>query len=189
MVASALAPKLVKKIGPKFTIAAGIALGAIGLYLISSFVSLPVGFLSILPGMITMGLGMGLSLTPSTEAITSSLPANKQGLASALNDVTRELGTALGVALLGAVFANGYAQAISKHLIGASSSVVEAGQLGIANLLALQQSEVVSQGILLAAKEAFLQGWREAMIVGANILIALIILTILTGSRKEEVKK
>lgn len=42
---------------------------------------------------------MGFSMTPSTEAITSSLPADQQGVASALNDITRELGTALGVAL------------------------------------------------------------------------------------------
>ncbi len=42
-----------------------------------------------------MGVGMGLSMTPSTEAITASLPRAKQGVASALNDVTREFGTAL----------------------------------------------------------------------------------------------
>src|SRR5690606_38665224 len=52
-------------------------------------------------GLIIMGLGMGFSMTPATETITSSLPADRQGVASALNDITRELGTALGVALLG----------------------------------------------------------------------------------------
>ncbi|CAM5328065.1 hypothetical protein SANTM175S_08092 [Streptomyces antimycoticus] len=82
------------------------------------FVSVDGGYLSILAGMLAMGIGMGLSMTPSTEAITSSLPRAKQGVASALNDVTREFGTALGVAMLGALLANGYRSAIDDKLDG-----------------------------------------------------------------------
>jgi hypothetical protein len=58
--------------------------------------------------MLVIGLGMGLAMTPSTEAITVSLPLERLGVASALNDTTREFGSALGVALLGAVLASGY---------------------------------------------------------------------------------
>ncbi|MEU9833423.1 hypothetical protein AB0D67_18025 [Streptosporangium sp. NPDC048047] len=68
--------------------------------LMALFVSVSGGHLSVLPGLLAMGVGMGLSTTPSTEAITASLPREKQGAASALNYVTREFGTALGVALL-----------------------------------------------------------------------------------------
>jgi hypothetical protein len=46
-----------------------------------------------------MGLGMGLTMTPATAAIGETLPPEKQGVASALNDTSRKIGGALGVAL------------------------------------------------------------------------------------------
>lgn len=190
MLTSTLAPGLVAKIGSKLTIATGVGLGAMGLFLIASFVSIDLGFLSILPGMVAMGLGMGMSLTPSTEAITSSLPGNRQGVASALNDVTRELGTALGVALLGAVFTNGYVHAVERHLVGLPPTVAEAGHLGIANLVALPSTLAVADEVVIAAKLAFLHGWRESMLVGTGILLVLVVLTLtLAPGRENEVRQ
>lgn len=186
MLASTFAPRFAAKIGSTPTIAAGISLGAIGLSLTAAFVSVPGGYLSVLPGMMAVGLGLGLSVTPSTGAILSSLPTGRQGAASALNDVTRGLGTALGVALLGAVFAAGYGQGIAVHLAGENNAVLEAGQRGIANLLGLQHGFAVSQATLLAAKEAFLQGWRDAMLAGSGILLALLVTTLVLGPGKDK---
>jgi len=53
-----------------------------------------------------MGLGMALATTPATTAIVNSLPEEKQGVASAINDASREVGGALGIAVLGSVLAN-----------------------------------------------------------------------------------
>jgi EmrB/QacA subfamily drug resistance transporter len=108
MVASGLAPQLAVRIGGRYTMASGIFLGGAGLVFMATQASVDGGYRSVLPGMLAMGLGLGLSMTPSTDAITSALPRERQGVASALNDVTRELGTALGVALLGAVLSAGY---------------------------------------------------------------------------------
>ena len=58
------------------------------------------------------------SVTPCTEVITTALQGERQGVASVLNDVTREFGTALGVALLGAVLTTGYRSAIDSRLDG-----------------------------------------------------------------------
>lgn len=74
MIFSGVAPRLSAKIGPKATIASGVLLGGAGLALMAMLVSVDGGYLSVLPGMITMGIGMGLAMAPSTEAITSSLP-------------------------------------------------------------------------------------------------------------------
>ncbi|MDX3660422.1 MFS transporter [Streptomyces sp. ID05-26A] len=101
MIASGLAPRLAERVGARVTMSAGIALGGLGLALMAVLVD--GGYLDVLPGMIAMGAGMGLSMPPATEAITRSVP--QQGVASALNDVTREFGTALGIALLGAMAA------------------------------------------------------------------------------------
>lgn len=118
MLTSGLAPGLAARIGSRPTMAVGIALAGSGLALMALFVSVDGGYLTVLPGMLAMGIGMGLSMTPSTEAITGSLPRGKQGVASALNDVTREFGTALGVALLGALLSAGYRGAIDDRLDG-----------------------------------------------------------------------
>ncbi|WP_285641407.1 MFS transporter [Lentzea sp. NBRC 102530] len=104
MVVSGLAPRLAERVGARVTMSAGILLGGLGLASMAVFVD--GGYLAVLPGMIAMGAGMGLSMPPATEAITGSLLQEQQGVASALNDVTREFGTALGIALLGAMVAN-----------------------------------------------------------------------------------
>ena len=76
---------------------------------------------------------MGLSMTPSTEAITAPCP-REQGVASALNDVTREFGTALGVALLGALLAAGYRAPSTAGSTGPPGAADTARE-GIANAL------------------------------------------------------
>ncbi|MFD3598367.1 MFS transporter, partial [Streptomyces sp. NPDC058656] len=118
MMASGLAPLLAARVGARATMATGILLAGAGLALMAAVVSVEGGYPSVLPGMLAMGVGMGLSMTPSTEAITSALPRERQGVASALNDVTREFGTALGVALLGALLSAGYRGAIGSRLAG-----------------------------------------------------------------------
>ena len=115
---SGLAPRLAARIGVRLAMATGIFLGGAGLALMAILVSVDGGYLSVLPGYVVMGLGMGLAMTPSTEAITSSLPRERQGVASALNDIAREFGSGLGIALLGAVLAAGYSNAINSHLEG-----------------------------------------------------------------------
>lgn len=116
MLAAGLAPRVTARTGTRTTMAARILLGGAGLALMATLVSVDGGYLSILAGMLAMGLGIGLTQTPSTEAITSALPRERQGVASALNDVTREFGTALSVALLGAVLTAGYRNAINPRL-------------------------------------------------------------------------
>lgn len=59
------------------------------------------------------GCGIGLSSPPATAAIVESLPASKQGVASALNDVLRELGAAIGIAVVGSAFNGAYRASIA----------------------------------------------------------------------------
>src|SRR6201999_698651 len=54
------------------------------------------------------GCGMGLTPAPATESIMGSLPPGKSGVGSAVNDTTRQTGGALGVAVIGSVFAPRY---------------------------------------------------------------------------------
>ncbi|MFI6597407.1 MFS transporter [Nonomuraea sp. NPDC050536] len=186
MMTSGLAPKLAARIGARSTMAAGIALFGAGLALIASIVSVDGGYLSILPGMLAMGIGMGLAMTPSTEAITSSLPREKQGVASALNDITREFGTALGVALLGALLASGYRSAIDDRLGGIPQGAADAARQGVANAIeAAGTAGSHAQTLVDAARQSFVDGWQQAMWAGVVVMGVLFVYTVVRGPQNK----
>lgn len=182
MASSGLAPRMAARVGARLTMTAGILFGAAGLALMAWLVSVDGGYPSVLPGMLAVGLGMGLSMTPSTEAITASLPRERQGVASALNDITREFGTALGVALLGAVLTGGYRGAIDSRLPPVPAATAEAARRGIANAFAAAEGAAThSQSLVRAAQEAFVVGWRQAMWVGVAVMAVLFVYVLTRG--------
>ncbi|MCO5999445.1 MFS transporter [Actinoallomurus rhizosphaericola] len=185
MVASGLAPRMAARLGSRSTMAAGILLSGAGLVLMATCVSADGGYRSILPGMLAMGLGMGLTMTPSTEAITSALPRERQGVASALNDVTREFGTALGVALLGAVLTAGYRGAIGSRLHGVPDHAAATAREGVVKALAAAgEAGSQAQALTRAARESFVEGWQQAMWAGAAVMAVLFVYVLLRGPRR-----
>lgn len=185
MLASGLAPKVAVRVGARATMATGVLLGGVGLALMAGLVSVDGGYLAVLPGMLAMGLGMGLSMTPSTEAITGSLPRERQGVASALNDVTRELGTALGVALLGAVLSAGYRTAIDDRLDGVPTDVADTAREGVANAVAASPGAGGrADALVRAAQESFVEGWQHAMWAGAGVMAVLFAYVLARGPQR-----
>lgn len=185
MASSGLAPKLAARIGLRATMVTGLTLVGVGLASMAALVSTTAGYLTLLPGLIAMGLGAGLAMTPSTEAITSSLPRQEQGVASALNDLTRELGAALGIALLGGLLAAGYQNAINTRLDGVPTGLADTAREGIANATAVSSTAgSYSQQILTAAREAFIAGWQHAMWVGVAVIAALTLFILINGPKK-----
>ncbi|MEU6854291.1 MFS transporter [Actinacidiphila alni] len=188
MLTSGLAPKLAARVGSRATMAAGIALAGAGLALMAALVSVGGGYLSVLPGMLAMGTGMGLSMTPSTEAITGALPRERQGVASALNDVTREFGTALGVALLGALLSAGYRGAIGSRLDGVPRGAADTAREGVANAVEVAPATGPhARALVRAARESFVDGWQQAMWAGVAVMAALFLYIVLRGPRAQDV--
>ncbi|MEU8610614.1 MFS transporter [Actinoplanes sp. NPDC048791] len=182
MLASGLAPRVAARVGGRSTMATGILLGGVGLALMATSVSIEDGYLSVLPGMLAMGLGMGLTQTPATEAITSALPRERQGVASALNDVTREFGTALGVALLGAVLSAGYRNAVDTRLDAIPPEAAGTAREGIANALAAADSAGgQAPALIRAAQESFVDGWQQAMWAGVGVMAVLFVYVLARG--------
>lgn len=182
MLASGLAPRLAARVGARATMVIGLAITTAGLALMAGFVSADGGYVSVLPGLIAMGLGAGLAMTPSTEAITSSLPREHQGVASALNDLSRELGAALGIALLGGVLVAGYQSAIAGRLSGVPEEFAATAREGIANATAISQNAGAhTEQILIAANEAFIAGWQQAMWVSVAVMTVLTIFVLFRG--------
>ncbi len=104
VVSAPLAGKLTDLIGPRWPIVAGMILLAAGLFEFSRL-GLGAGFVDLLPGMLVGGLGMGLAMGPMTTAALSTVSLDEAGVASGVVTTSRQVGGALGVAVMGAIVA------------------------------------------------------------------------------------
>ena len=123
-------------------------------------------------GVALFAAGMGLAGTPSTTAITESLPESKQGVASALNDTARELGSAFGIAILGSVLNQQYRDAMAGSVRGLPHAAAEHIQASIAFT---QSSHLDALGpaarpLVEAGKQAFVDGSSAALLVAAGVV-------------------
>jgi EmrB/QacA subfamily drug resistance transporter len=117
--------------------------------------------------------GIALTMSPMTASIMSAVPARRAGAGSAMNDATRELGAALGIAVLGSVAVSRYDSRIAPYLRGLSSaqrSVADtsiAGALRVAGTLPDHASTVLTAG----SKGAFVSGLHFAALAGAVLAL------------------
>jgi MFS family permease len=111
MTCAPLAPRLVERFGTKRVVAGGLLIVATAL---AAYASDTLMSSVVLGGLvrIVFGAGMGFTTAPATESIMGSLPPGKAGVGSAVNDTTRQTGGALGVAVIGSIFASRYHQAV-----------------------------------------------------------------------------
>ena len=108
MVTSANSSRIVNRFGTKRTVATGLATVG-GALLLLTGVPVHGHFVSdVMWRMMLMAAGMGLVMAPATESIMGSLPRAKAGVGSAVNDTTRQVGGALGVAIIGSVMSSVY---------------------------------------------------------------------------------
>ena len=132
---STIAPTIAERIGFRRTLITGMLLMAAGLFTFAMLADPDGGYLSVLPGILLLGAGVGLSMSPSTAAITASLPEEKQGVASALNDTVREMGGAVGIALIGSVLNSAYQANIEPATSALPPAVAEPANEGIGGAL------------------------------------------------------
>jgi EmrB/QacA subfamily drug resistance transporter len=116
MFVAPLSTKIVEKVGTKLVVAGGLATVALGLF-VASTATPELGYTGrVLPAQLLLGLGIALAMAPATESIMGSLPKEKAGVGSAMNDTTRQVGGALGVAVIGSVFSQRYTPAVVAKL-------------------------------------------------------------------------
>ncbi|HST43411.1 MAG TPA: MFS transporter [Conexibacter sp.] len=103
-------PALVQRFGARAVAPTGLATMAAGFALLAT-AGAEASYWRLLVGLLVLAIGMALATTPATSAIVDALPAEKQGVASAVNDASREVGGALGIAVLGSVLTEGATRA------------------------------------------------------------------------------
>ena len=184
---SAVAPMLAKRFGLRNVLATGVALFALGLVLLAVMVSAEGGYWSVIPGLLVLSVGIGLCMSPSTTAITESLPVAKQGVASALNDTVRELGGAIGIALLGSLVSSGYRSSVSDTTASLAPDVAHQVEEGIgAAFAAAPELGTGAPAVLEAARLALVDGWQLSMWFGVAVAGLALAFLVVRGPRPSD---
>ncbi len=129
--------------------------------------------------------GLGLAMPPATAAVMSSVPVNKAGIGSAMNNTTRQVGAALGVVVLGSIMNSVYLSQITRlryapQLAHLPAQVLDATSLGVQEAHVVARSIAdprIAQMVADAANQAFVSGMASAMLIGAVILTVAAVLT------------
>lgn len=128
MIVTAVAARLVRRLGFTLMLAGGLALmgaGALALLAAGPFD----GFGHMWPGLLVAGIGSGLIVAPSTAAAVNAVPALQAGMASAAVNMFRQLGSILGPAVLGTVVTTQFAHNLARG-VGRAQAFTDAAHLG-----------------------------------------------------------
>jgi hypothetical protein len=165
----------------------GLALMGIG-FLVFTTLDVDSSYWRFGAGAVVTGIGMALATAPATTAIVSSLPGHRQGVASAVNDLAREVGGALGIAVLGSVLNSGYRHDVASATAGLPPPASDAAQSSIAAAAQIADGAGVSGAALLArAEAAFVNGLSTSLLVGACVLFGASVIVALAAPRREDV--
>ncbi len=119
MISAPMSASFTRRFGSKLVVSAGLAIVALALLMLAhATVHSGYAYVGVVLGL--LGLGMGTAMSPATDSIMGSLPKEKAGVGSAVNDTTRQVGGALGVAVLGSLAAGAYrARIAGSHVFAA----------------------------------------------------------------------
>jgi len=188
MVAAPSSSLLTRWVGTKIVVSAGLAVVAAGLFVLGQATTTS-GYALVVTALLLLGLGMGTAMAPATDSIMGSLPPERAGVGSAVNDTTREVGGALGVAILGSIAASQYTSAVSgSHALAQLPSVAAdaatnsiGGAVSVAALPADTPLASLAAPLLADADAAFVEAMTHAVVIGGFVallgaLVALVFL-------------
>jgi fucose permease len=171
MVAGPLSAKLAERLGAKVVVAGGLALVAGAMALMAQAdVDGPYGLIA--GALALMGFGMGAAMAPATDSIMGTLDEAHLSVGSAMNDATRLVGGALGVAVLGSLITGHYGGAMDSAPAAAQDSV------GAAHAVAAHLPGAAGTALRGAADAAFVDAMHLVLYVSAAILAAGVAMTL-----------
>ncbi len=173
MITAPLSARLVERLGTKRVVTIGLSTISLAMLVLST-IHADSSYLRVIANMCVMAVGMGLTMAPATESVMGSLPREKAGVGSAVNDTTRQMGGALGVAVIGSLVASVYAAGIDDvaerfGLAGAQLARVR-GSLGAA-LKEAGTFGVDGAALADSANRAFVDGLSQGLRVGAVVVM------------------
>jgi EmrB/QacA subfamily drug resistance transporter len=175
MIFAPMSTRWVHRFGNKAVVATGLFVLAVALALMTTFQTDTSGWLVIAITALS-ALGMAHVVAPATESIMGSLPRAKAGVGSAMNDTTRQVGGAVGVALLGSILASAFRphvrDLLHDHVPASLIGRVEdslGSALGVAR--DVPGARPYTARIVDAAQSSFVNGMHAAVLVAAVIAL------------------
>ena len=156
MILAPMSPIWVRRFGNKLVVAAGLTIVALSFILFSTFQPNS-STLHIILVMMLMAVGMSHVMAPCTDSIMGSLPRAKAGVGSAVNDTTRQMGGAIGVAVFGSLMASHF----TSSMAGKLGSVLPDALVG-------QVKDNINSALAIAAKTPGAQPFRAQIVGAAN---------------------
>jgi EmrB/QacA subfamily drug resistance transporter len=166
---SRFAPAIAGRVGVRVTGPIGLGLMATG-FIVLSTLGTSASYWHLLAGLLPLGAGMALAGSPATTAIVASLPREKQGVASAINDVSRELGGALGIAVLGSILNTAYRSGVEQHTAALPVGIADRARESLGAAQAIGH-RLGSGDLARHANSAFVHGVSLALITAAALLV------------------
>jgi len=171
--ATKLSVEATNRLGTKVVVAAGLATVGSALYVLGTC-GVDTGYGRVALALSMMGVGMSLAMSPATESIMGSLPKAKAGIGSAMNDVVREVGGTLGVAVLGSVLASSYGDGMDGAVSGLPHEAAEAASdsVGGAHEVAAQMGGEAGTRLSALANESFVEAMTTTATLAAGVALA-----------------
>jgi EmrB/QacA subfamily drug resistance transporter len=173
MVFAPLSNVWVQRFGNKRVVATGMSIVTLSLVLFTTLQPDSTA-LHVIAITVVMGLGMANVMAPCTDSIMGSLPRAKAGVGSAVNDTTRQMGGAVGVAVFGSLMASHFSQSMTDRLQGSVPAALltqvsdNVGQaLGVARNA--PAAAPFADQIITAANASFVSGLHTVALVGACV--------------------
>jgi MFS family permease len=189
IVASQVSARLTVRMGPRPVLAGGLALVGASMALLS-LADAGSGYGLIAASLTGMGFGMGLAMTPATESLMSSLPREQAGVGSAMNDTVRQVGGALGVAILGSLLSSGYRGDMDAAVSALPADAGHTASEGVGGAMAVahQIGGPAGDSLAATAQHAFTNAMgTTALIAAAAALIgSLFAARLLPGKDRDE---
>lgn len=172
IVAAPNSVKLVRRFGTRRMVMTGMLVSTVGLGMMC-FLAADTPYLYLAVAFATLGLGMGFTMPPATTSIMTSLPLGKAGVGSAVNDTTREIGGALGVAIVGSLLASSFRADMDGVLGNAPVEVREVARSSVGAAVALGERIGGPAGELVAAagRAAYVDGMGIGLGVSAAAML------------------
>jgi DHA2 family multidrug resistance protein-like MFS transporter len=181
-VSAAASARIAQYIGTKITVALGIFVAALGFFYFARVAAVDISYGKFVIAMCITALGIGLTMSPATNSVMGSIPVNQSGVGSALNSTTRQIGGALGVAVLGTILNSTYIAKINavKWPAQLPAQAVEAIHNSVQGASIVAQNipdPQLSRMIIDQSTRAFTAGSEHALLIAAVIMGLSAVLT------------
>jgi EmrB/QacA subfamily drug resistance transporter len=174
MVSAPLSSVLTRRFGNKLVVAGGLFLVSASLLLfriLDEHTTIP----TVMAVASLLAIGIGNIMAPATDSIMGSLPRSKAGVGSAMNDTTRQVGGAVGVAVIGSVLSSSFSASLGPKLRGVPAELVAQAKTGIGSALSLVQDDPAAaphaSRIVAAARSSYVGGMHSAIAVASVVLL------------------